>query len=161
MEKFVNLVKQYRYGFLILLLGVGLMLLPTGNPGKQESVATVEGSEPDTLEDRLAQILSRMDGVGKTEVMLTWEMGEQTLYETREDSSVSDTSEQFSREPVIITDSARQEQGLIQQVIPPVYRGAIVVCQGGGSPAVKLAIVEAVSDVTGLSADKITVLKMK
>lgn len=161
MEKFVNLVKQYRYGFLILLLGVGLMLLPTGNPGKQEPVATVEGSEPDTLEDRLAQILSRMDGVGKTEVMLTWEMGEQTLYETREDSSVSDTSEQFSREPVIITDSARQEQGLIQQVIPPVYRGAIVVCQGGGSPAVKLAIVEAVSDVTGLSADKITVLKMK
>lgn len=161
MEKFVNLVKQYRYGFLILLLGVVLMMLPTGNPGKQESVATVEGSEPDTLEDRLAQILSRMDGVGKTEVMLTWEMGEQTLYETREDSSVSDTSEQFSREPVIITDSARQEQGLIQQVVPPVYRGAIVVCQGGGSPAVKLAIVEAVSDVTGLSADKITVLKMK
>ena len=161
MEKFVNLFKQYRYGFLILLLGVGLMLLPTGDGAKQEAPTTTEFSEPVSLEDRLSQILSRMEGVGKTEVMLTWEMGEQTLYETKEDSSVSDTSEQFRREPVIITDSTRQEQGLIQQVISPVYRGAIIVCQGGGSPAVKLAIVEAVSDVTGLSADKITVLKMK
>ena len=161
MEKFVNLFKQYRYGFLILLLGVGLMLLPTGDGAKQEAPSTTEISEPVSLEDRLAQILSRMEGVGKTEVMLTWEVGEQTLYETKEDSLISDTSEQFRREPVIITDSARQEQGLIQQVISPVYRGAIIVCQGGGSPAVKLAIVEAVSDVTGLSADKITVLKMK
>ena len=161
MEKFVNLFKQYRYGFLILLLGVGLMLLPTGDGAKQEAPSTTEISEPVSLEDRLAQILSRMEGVGKTEVMLTWEVGEQTLYETKEDSLISDTSEQFRREPVIITDSTRQEQGLIQQVISPVYRGAIIVCQGGGSPAVKLAIVEAVSDVTGLSADKITVLKMK
>ena len=46
-------------------------------------------------------------------------------------------------------------------VLSPTYLGAVIVCQGGDSPTVKLAIVEAVSNATGLSADKITVLKMK
>ena len=39
--------------------------------------------------------------------------------------------------------------------------GAIVVCQGGDNATVRLAIIEAVSNVTGLGADKISVLKMK
>ena len=101
------------------------------------------------------------EGVGKAEVLLTLALGEETIFETREDSTESDASDRYSREPVIITDSDRAEQGLVQQVIPPVFRGAIVVCEGGESPAIKLAIVEAVSDVTGLTADKISVLKMK
>ena len=50
---------------------------------------------------------------------------------------------------------------MITQVIPASYMGAIVVCQGGDRPSVKLAIVKAVSDVTGLTSDKISVLKMK
>lgn len=161
MERIISLMKQYRYGFLILLLGVGLMLIPTGETD-QKQVSTPEVSSDEvTLEERLAEILSRMEGVGKAEVMLTYAMGEETIYETIEDSTMGDSSERFSREPVIITGSDRGEQGLIQQVIPPVFRGAIVVCEGGGNPGVKLAIVEAVSDVTGLTADKITVLKMK
>jgi stage III sporulation protein AG len=39
--------------------------------------------------------------------------------------------------------------------------GAIVVCQGGDQPTVRLAILDAVSKVTGLGADKISILKMK
>ena len=161
MERIVSLIKQYRYGFLILLLGVGLMLIPTGETEQKQALNSAVSSDEPTLEERLGDILSRMEGVGKAEVMLTYAMGEETIYETLEDSTVSDSSERFSREPVIITGSDRSEQGLARQVIPPVFRGAIVVCEGGGNPGVKLAIVEAVSDVTGLTADKITVLKMK
>ena len=161
MERIVNLVKQYRYGFLILLLGVGLMLIPTGEMDQTATEAATASPSELSMEEKLADILSRMEGVGKTQVMLTYAMGEETIYEIREDSSLSDSSENFSREPVIITGSDRAEQGLVQQVIPPVFRGAIVVCQGGGSPTVRLAIVEAVSSVTGLTADNITVLKMK
>jgi stage III sporulation protein AG len=36
-----------------------------------------------------------------------------------------------------------------------------VVCQGADDPVVKLLIVDAVSKVTGLGADKISVMKMK
>jgi stage III sporulation protein AG len=49
----------------------------------------------------------------------------------------------------------------MQTVLAPQYLGAIVVCQGADRSDVRLAIVEAVSALTGLGADKISVLKMK
>jgi len=160
MDRITSLIKQYRYGLLILVLGLGLMLLPQGGSQEVEHPPATEAAEA-TVEEKLAAILSRMEGVGKAEVMLTLALGPETIYESREDQTDSGDSGSSHREPVIISDENRAEQGLIQQVISPVYRGAIVVCQGGGNAAVKLAIVEAVSDVTGLTADKITVLKMK
>ena len=59
------------------------------------------------------------------------------------------------------TDSDRNETGLVHQINPPVYLGAVVLAQGADNPVVKLSIVEAVSKVTGLGADKISVLKMQ
>ena len=61
----------------------------------------------------------------------------------------------------MITDSGRNQTGLIRQINPPVYLGAVIVCQGGDKPAVKLAVAEAVSRVTGLRSHQIVVLKMK
>ena len=62
---------------------------------------------------------------------------------------------------VTVTDAQRNESGLIRQVNPPVYKGAVIVCQGADNAAVRLAIVDAVGKATGLGADKISVLKMK
>jgi len=61
----------------------------------------------------------------------------------------------------VIISSGSGEQGLIQTVTPPVYLGAIVVCQGGADPSVRLAVTQAVSVITGIGTDRITVLKMK
>lgn len=41
------------------------------------------------------------------------------------------------------------------------WAGAVVVCEGGGSAAVRLQLTQAVSALTGLSSDKITVVKGK
>ena len=41
----------------------------------------------------------------------------------------------------------------------PVYLGAVVVCQGAGSGGVRLAVTEAVAALTGLPADRITVVQ--
>ena len=60
-----------------------------------------------------------------------------------------------------VTDGQRNETGLVRQVNPPSYLGAVVVCQGGDDPRVQLDIVNAVSRITGLGADRISVLKMK
>ena len=160
MDRFVAMFKQYRYGIFILMIGIGLMMLPgskESEPSSDQNTVTQQKTE----EERLAQILSSMDGVGKAEVMLTIAVGEEILYEAKQDCNSGGDSETTRKDPVIITDGNRAEQGLIHQVIPPVYRGAIVVCQGGGSPVVQLLVTEAVSDATGLSADKISVRKMK
>ena len=62
---------------------------------------------------------------------------------------------------VLVTGADRSESGLVRTSRSPVYQGAVVVCRGADSPAVRLAIVEAVANATGLGTDRITVLKMK
>ena len=80
---------------------------------------------------------------------------------THYQKNTDQTSDALREDTVLVTDESRTEQGLIRQVLPPQYRGAVIVCQGGDRASVRLNIVEAVSAVTGLTSDKITVLKMK
>lgn len=156
MERALELMKQYRYGILILLLGIGLMLLPTGKSDKKADPAQ-QITDTVTMSDSLEEILSQIEGVGKVKVMLTESSGEITIYQEDTDHS----GESVREDTVLVTGESRQEMGLIRQVIPPKYQGAVVVCQGGDRAAVRLSIVDAVASVTGLTSDKITVLKMK
>lgn len=161
MDRFIQWIKQYRYVALILLIGMGLMLLPEGK--EEEAAPDIRETEPSegSVEEKLAKILSRMEGAGNVEVLLTIGTGAETIYECDEDRSTGESGGTERREVVVITDDARNEQGLVQQVNPPTYQGAVILCQGADSPAVRLSIVEAVCDATGLTADRITVLKMK
>ena len=102
-------------------------------------------------------MLSRLYGAGEVEVLLTQACGEETIYQTDDNQSRED----FRTDTVIVTNQDRKETGLVKQVNAPIYLGAIVLCQGADSPQVKLSIVEAVSSATGLTSDRITVLKMK
>ena len=159
-EKAGYFLRKYRYVLLILLVGIVLMCLPGGEEPEQERVSPEQTdgmSAPPDPEERLRQILSQIEGAGKVEVLLTPLAGEETVYQTDEDLSANGDR----METVIITDAQRSQQGLVKQVNPPVYLGAVVVCQGADRATVRLAIVEAVANATGLGADKISGLKMK
>ncbi len=154
-------VNKYRYPIVILLVGLVLLMIP----GRGESEAkveknTVEAHQPD-MAQQLTQILGQIEGVGKVKIMLTVAAGETILYHSDQDVNSGEGTSSVRRETVIIADSDRNQQPLITQVLPPKYQGAVVVCQGADVPAVKWAIVEAVSKATGLGADQISVLKMK
>ena len=62
---------------------------------------------------------------------------------------------------VLYQPDSAQRLPAVRKTRYPVYRGAVVVCEGAGSPSVELAIVQAVSRLTGLGSDKISVIKMK
>ena len=156
MESVIEKLKQYRYGILILLLGIGLMLLPSGGRDMQGD-PEIRQEEAMSISESLEQILGQIEGVGKVKVMLTQSAGEITIYQEDTDHSADTVRE----DTVLVTGESRQEMGLVRQVIPPKYQGAVVVCQGGDRAAVRLAIVDAVAAVTGLTSDRITVLKMK
>ena len=159
--KVKELFGKYKYVLLILAVGIILMSLPEGQrrPVQQEIPAVQPESANRTEE--LEDILGQIAGVGKVRVLLTEAAGAETIYQTDEDSSTASDSDRLRVETVIISNASREEQGLIRSITPPVYLGAIIVCQGGDSPTVRLSIVEAVSNVTGISSDRITVLKMK
>lgn len=151
--------KKYRFVLLVLLLGVGLMLLPTG-AGQQEEP---QGDSWDTfsLEDterKMAELLSRIQGAGKLEIMLTLKSSSQ-LYLAEDTDESSGQSDAQSRQETVTLNKGGYEDVVVTRQVYPVYQGAVVVCQGADQSSVRLAITEAVSSLTGLSSDKISVIK--
>lgn len=149
-----------KYGYVVLILGIGiiLMLLPDKKAAATLPEQTGESlHSPVSTQEALEEILSQIQGAGKVRVLLTQSEGERTIYQ----SDSSSGTDSIRIETVIVTDGNRAQQGLVQQINPPVYLGAVIVCQGADSAAVRLAVTEAVADATGLTTDKITVLKMK
>lgn len=159
--KFKEVFSKYKYVLLVLVLGMFLMAMPERKAQVSQQTTPTPVSHPTTKTEELEAILGQIEGVGKVRVMLTEAAGAETIYQTDEDRSTASDNENVRIETVIITDSSRGEAGLVRTVTPPTYLGAIIVCQGGGSSTVRLSVVDAVSDVTGISTDRITVLKMK
>lgn len=154
-QKATEWIGKYKFVILILLVGVGLMLIPAGSKEKTPDESVTEQVEQQVmLADELEEILTNIQGAGRVQVMLTMRAGEQTIYQT-------DTPSTDRQDTVIVTDEDRAQGGLIQQILAPTYRGAIVLCQGADSASVCLAIKDAVSKVTGLDSSQISVLKMK
>ena len=164
LRRITDFLKKYRYAAIVLVIGVALMVFPVPSGDNRENVEekqTVPAELSISVEDRLEKILSQIDGAGRVEVMLTIAFGEEKLYQYDEDTSVSDTTNSIRKTVVTVTDSQRKETGLIRQINPPVYMGAVIICQGAENPTIKLAVVDAVSKATGLGANEISVLKMK
>ena len=156
------IASKYKYAIIILLVGMGLMLLPRhGENDNAVQPLKVAQQESISIEARLAYILSQVKGAGKVEVMLTVKEGEQTLYQMDTNVSQTDASASNTNDTVIITDNDRSQSALVRQVYGPKYQGAIILCAGANDPSVRLAIVDAVSKITGLGADKISVLELK
>ncbi|MBR4109880.1 MAG: hypothetical protein IKK41_06205 [Oscillospiraceae bacterium] len=160
--KITDFVKKYKYAAIILLVGLVLMLLPTGKRVESVPEQNLEQKEEKAQIDKeLEQILSQIAGAGEVQVLLSVASGEETVYQTDNRLSQSEENSNTQIDTVTVTDSDRNEKGLIKQTVSPVYRGALIVCEGADSASVRLAIVEAVANITGLKADKISVIKMK
>ena len=150
---------KYKYPILVALVGLGLMLLPS----EQEPTEPVEPPRAVecSLEEKLEALLGRIEGAGQVSVLLTEKEGSQTLYQTDSQTDADESGSRRTDDTVLIEDENRTESGLVRQTLSPVYRGAVILCQGADDPSVKLAVVEAVRCVTGLGADQISVQKMK
>lgn len=161
-------VFKYKYVLLVILVGVVLLLLPPlwGEKGEAEESASQTTKQDDAfstaeLEDRLEQILSQIQGVGETQVVLTLKSGPQDILAQDVDTSMDDRGTQSELSSVILSQGSGREDAIVVQQLSPQYQGALVVCSGGDDPEVRLHLVEAVSALTGLGADKISVCKGK
>ena len=163
-KKLGNTVKavitKYKYAAVILLVGVGFLVLPQ----KSQSKPTTEILKYDNTQifdtNQLVEILQSIEGAGKVKVLLSIASGERTIYQMDTDVNISGENNSTKQETVVVTDAQRAEAGLINQVNPPTYLGAIVVCEGADSASVRFAVTQAVAKITGLRTDNICVLKM-
>lgn len=150
---------KYKYVVFVILIGVVLMLLPNKTTRKAEPAETTISEVNE--EERIQNILQMVHGAGRVAVYLKTERSEQYIYQTDNDTSSATDRNDQSKDTVLVTDSERNQSGLIQTVLTPKYAGAVIVCDGADDSYVKLSIVDAVSKATGLGSDKISVLKMK
>jgi len=144
-----------KYLICILLAGIVLIILSSGDKSSEKKQETVskEISEPvfsiDNQEQRLEKLITSIAGAGEAEVMLS--LKKSTRRELAEDES----------EYLVISTGSGTQSAVSISYDYPEYLGAVVVCSGADNAGVKLAVTQAVSAVTGLGSDKITVVKMK
>jgi len=157
-----GVLKKYKWALLVILAGIVLMLLPSlGSSTKAKEQAGTYNADTFSLEEqesKMAATLGKMGGVGKVQVMLTLKSGtELRLAEDADEESGS--SAKNKTETVILSRGSGTQDIVVTKRIYPEYQGAVVVCQGADTPSVRLAVTEAVQALTGLSTEKISVVK--
>lgn len=149
----------YKYVLLVIAIGALLLLWPDGS-GEQKTETTETGQESfsvEVLERKLEDVLSKIEGAGHVSVALTVKMSSERIL--AQDSRTRDDEE--SSETVVISVGSGKQEVVVQTERSPVFQGALVVCEGGDDPQVKLLVTQAVSALTGLGSARITVCKGK
>ena len=145
----------------LLVLALGALLL-VWTPGTQRTEVTQSAEvsteeAPSGTRQEMERLLSQVEGVGRVELMLTTTGSQRSIYQT--DLRVSgDTREETT---VFSSQQGSQKTPVVARTEMAEYLGAVIVCDGADSAAVRLRVVQAVSALTGLGSDKISVIKMK
>lgn len=128
----------------------------------------------DELEQKLENILSKISGVGKVKVMITYSESSilQPVY--NEDSKTSSTNENDSaggsrsitetdlqKEIIYKENSDGTKEPVTQSVISPKIEGAVIAASGADKAEIKANIIQAVEAATGLATHKIQVFRME
>ena len=163
-EKCLSALKGGGHRWLLLLgaLGVALLAIPELIPDRASAPApaaevTVTELEA-ALEQRVAELVSGVSGVGACRVMVTLERGVQTVYaaDTSDSSSEGVLNEQRS---VLTVDTDSGPVGLPVAQLQPTVKGIAVVCQGGDDPDVCRSVTELLSTALHISDRRVCVAK--
>lgn len=153
---------------ILLVAGILLLLLSCGDfmkKGEESSVAVSQEEKTEetgesyrqAMERQVVELLSKVEGVGKTEVMITLSAGKEKV--TLKDNETAEGKSQ--EETVLVEDSERNSSPYVLQEKEPVPEGILVVCEGGGDPAVSREIISAIQVLFHVEAHKIKVMKME
>ena len=162
LQRAAEVVQRKKYGMTLLVVaaGVALMLLPgtSEDAGEKQTAQNTEDFSLEETQAQMEKLLSRIEGTGKLQLMLTLKSGSRLRLAEDQDET-TDQEETSRRTETVTVSRGGSEDVVITQQMYPIYQGAVVVCQGADQAAVRLAVTEAVSALTGLSSDRITVVK--
>lgn len=162
--KLWKLLDQYKYVLIVIAVGIVLLLWPSGEEKKSPKAepdaqsAQEESFDLAALEEKLSQTLSKVEGAGKVSVTLTVKSGMEQVLASDRSTSVTDRGSSVEEETVLVDSGSGQEAVLLMQRYPT-FQGALVVCEGGDNAEIRLLMARAVSALTGIGTDRITVCK--
>lgn len=169
-EKLFKVLMRYKYLLLVIAAGLLLILWPFGDSGGSEaSSGDYPAFSVDEMEKKLEDALSSVDGAGRVQVVLTLHSDMHVVVQEDVNSQSSRKMENgemtdydtTSQRKTVLVNSGSNQQPVVTKRIYPEFEGALIICDGGDKAGIRLAVSEAVSALTGLGGDKITILKMK
>ena len=160
------LAKKYRAALIVLLAGV--LLLTSGHSGNTEQVQTAstdttvsQSFDLNVFQQELETRLSGISGAGRVELMLSLDQTEESVYAVNTSQTSGSDSRSLESDVSVVSNGSYGETPVTVKHVLPVFRGAVVLCDGADDASVRLSVTQAVSTVCGIGADKVTVLKMK
>lgn len=133
---------------------------------------TDEVEDTNNLEEKLEEILSKIQGVGEVKVCVNYSESSEVVAMFDENSSTSTTEETDTEggvrkieqtetnKNVIYEENDGKKTPITTKVIKPKIEGAIITAKGANNAAVKNNIIQAVEALTGLATHKIQVFEM-
>lgn len=125
--------------------------------------------ETNDLEQKLANILSKIQGVGEVSVFINYSESSEVVAMYNENSKVSNTEEidtsggtrkiqeTDSQKDIIYQEANGEKIPITQKIMQPKVEGAIITAKGADNANTKNDIIQAVEAVTGLATHKIQV----
>lgn len=160
-----QVLRKYRIPLLVFLLGVVLALVPGQTKKAEAQQLTTETADTvfdlSAVQKQMEALLSAIDGAGRVRLMLTLSSGERVVYQTDSRTVTASGSTTQETETVFRQSGGSEKEPAVQSVVYPQYQGALVICDGAERASVRLAVIQAVSSLTGLGSNKIAVVKMK
>lgn len=124
------------------------------------------------LEDKIADALEHVSGVGKTEIVITFSSNGQKIVEKDQQSDSQKTVEADSaggtrnaedrsseRTSVYVQEADGSQTPYISEELLPEIQGVVVIAEGGDNAVVVKNITEAIQALFGLEAHKIKIMK--
>lgn len=179
MARFVKLDFKKKLQYLGILLVVIVILAiyftSVASPVSQEPVSqakSVSETASSNIEEKLQKTLSRIEGAGHVQVMITYESSAEivpaisvdtqisTTTDDRDNGSSTTKSENTQSEIVTVNGSDGNNALVLKENSPPV-KGVIVVAEGADDIGVKLSLLSAVETILNISPDQVDVYKMQ
>lgn len=164
LEGLISKIKADKRLLVIVLLGMaGIILLTLSELKPSENKKTEETEKPtevsqyeESLETRLSELISSIDGAGRTKVMITLASGDENVYATEDKGG----EKSYERNYVVVKQDG-DEEGILLKVAEPEIRGVAVVCEGADSTAVRQEIINTVTAVLNIGTNRVNISKMK
>lgn len=162
-----QLGKRGSLAFFVGILGVFLLIaggLPFSPKDSEEDVSAASGSALQRseayvrqLEETLTELIGSIEGAGRAKVAVTLDASAETVYALDETEGGENGQRQLEH---ILVDTREGQDALVEMTWEPVIRGIAVVCEGADDVTVNAQITQAVSVLTGVSTNRISISKM-
>ncbi|WRS28149.1 hypothetical protein U6B65_03200 [Oscillospiraceae bacterium MB08-C2-2] len=173
-----------RVGIIVLagLAGMTLIALPAFFKSKDETKEVQASSTPEAssadyarqLEQELTALVSKIEGVGRVQVMVTLEGGVEYVYAQEQKRNTDKTQEitgeqqvgktyqkeNIEEKYILVESEYGKKQPLILRQLQPKVQGVVILCEGAGNIRVEQVLTQVVTTALPVGSNKVCIAQI-